>query len=100
VEFDASALAKVNGAVVAADGQTALELVALESPSTVDLALSSPKAFVTGKPAHAVKIKPKKLTVPETGTYVLRIGPATGGATTLDAKLTLKLRRGKANLKD
>ncbi|MBL8769515.1 MAG: IPT/TIG domain-containing protein, partial [Planctomycetes bacterium] len=100
VEFDASALAKVNGAVVAADGQTALALVALESPSTVDLASSSPKAFVTGKPAHAVKIKPKKLTVPETGTYVLRIDPATGGATTLDAKLTLKLRRGKANLKD
>lgn len=100
VEFDASALATLSGTIVASDGVTSLVPIALETPSGIDLAPPSHKAFVTGKPAHAIKIKPKKLTLPETGTYVLRVDPAAGAASSFDVTLTLKLRRGKAKLKD
>ncbi|MCC7171353.1 MAG: IPT/TIG domain-containing protein [Planctomycetes bacterium] len=99
-EFDAAALSTLSGTVVASDGVTALLPVALETPSGIDLAPPSHKAFVTGKPAHAIKIKPKKLTLPETGTYVLRVDPSANAASSLDAALTLRLRRGKAKLKD
>lgn len=100
IAFDGTALATLSGTVTAADGATALGVGELATPSGGDLAALNPKAFVLGKPAHAVKVKPKKLTLPETGTYALRIDPATGVATSLNATLTLKLRRGKAKLKD